>query len=157
MMETLINVIKTTRENFIRVVESLSPEQLNHVPEGFNNNIIWNFAHIISAQQLLCYRLSGLEPRVDMETILAYRKGTKPEKVVDQEEISRFVALCRSTVDDLVTDLSSGMFVSYQQYTTEFGFELNSVHEAVQFFAVHDSMHLGYAMALRKAVLNNNN
>jgi hypothetical protein len=33
-------------------------DQLNTIPEGFNNNLIWNIGHIIVSQQLLVYKLS---------------------------------------------------------------------------------------------------
>ncbi|WP_407635809.1 DinB family protein [Solitalea canadensis] len=36
-------------------------DQLNKVPAGFNNNLIWNIGHEIVAQQALIYKSSGLE------------------------------------------------------------------------------------------------
>jgi len=42
------------------MIEDFSLEELNKIPEGFNNNIIWNIAHVIATQQALVYGLSGL-------------------------------------------------------------------------------------------------
>jgi len=36
-------------------------EQLNKIPEGFSNNLIWNIGHIIVTQQVLIYKLSNLQ------------------------------------------------------------------------------------------------
>jgi hypothetical protein len=33
-------------------------EQLNKIPEGYNNNLIWNIAHVVVVQQMLVYKLS---------------------------------------------------------------------------------------------------
>ena len=40
--------------------EKCSLEELNKIPEGFNNNVIWNIAHVVVTQQLLVYDMSGL-------------------------------------------------------------------------------------------------
>ena len=51
-------------------IENHTLEELNKVPTGFSNNIIWNIAHTIVTQQLLIYQLSALPMMVsdDMET-----------------------------------------------------------------------------------------
>ena len=57
--------IKKTRSFIIDLVENLSAEQLNHIPPGFNNNIIWNIAHLTATQQNMCYVRSGLEITIE--------------------------------------------------------------------------------------------
>jgi len=39
------------------MITPFSLEQLNKIPEGFNNNLIWNIAHCVVTQQLLCYKV----------------------------------------------------------------------------------------------------
>jgi hypothetical protein len=156
-MENQLQIIKKTRENFIKLVNGLTAEQLNKIPEGFSNNIAWNLGHIVAAQQSLCYALAGAALKVDQAVIEKYRKGTKPEAEVSEKEIQELAALAESNISDLEKDLQSNIniFANFQLYTTSYGFELRSINDAVSFFAVHDALHLGYAMALRKAVLNN--
>ena len=69
------------------LLENLTLEQLNKVPEGFNNNIIWNVAHTIVTQQLLVYNLSAIPMIISDELVEMYRKGTKVERDVTQAEV----------------------------------------------------------------------
>ncbi len=153
-MEYLLNIIRQTRENFIWLIEASSTEQLNAIPAGFNNNMIWNFGHIVASQQGLCYLAADLEPLVDKQYILPYRKGTKPEKFVEADEINTIKEWMRSTIDQLVHDLDNDKFTSYNAFTTAYGVNITSTAEAVQFFAIHDSYHYGIASAIRKAINN---
>jgi len=151
-MEKVLSIIKQTRINFTQLVEGLSIEQLNKVPEGFNNNIIWNYAHIISAQQLLCYRLAGLPFVVDANFIEMFKKGTKPESFIDEEQVSHVKRMCSATIDKMIIDLNDSVFGNFQEYTTSYNVTLASIEDAVKFVSVHDSLHYGYAMALRRMV-----
>ncbi|MDB5155092.1 MAG: DinB family protein [Mucilaginibacter sp.] len=60
-MTKQIEIIRTLREYLLSNVKDLTTGQLNKIPEGFGNNIIWNLAHIISAQQSICYIRAGLD------------------------------------------------------------------------------------------------
>lgn len=87
-MEKQFDIIAQTRTNFIKLLDGLTIEQINKIPKGFNNNIIWNFAHTISAQQILCYRLAGISPVVDENFIELFKKGTKPGDDIDQQKLN---------------------------------------------------------------------
>jgi len=56
-----IDITRKNRVLFQGFLGKFSLEELNKVPKGFRNNIIWNIAHCIVTQQLLIYKLSGLE------------------------------------------------------------------------------------------------
>ncbi|PHO01645.1 damage-inducible protein DinB, partial [Rhodobacteraceae bacterium 4F10] len=59
-MNKQFEVLKRSRDLVLKRIEGLSLEQLHIIPEGFNNNIAWNVAHLVVTQQLLHYKLSGL-------------------------------------------------------------------------------------------------
>ena len=52
-MQYHLDIIKQTRANIIKMTEAQSLEMLNQIPEGFNNNLVWNLGHVIVTQQLL--------------------------------------------------------------------------------------------------------
>ena len=61
---------QTNEKQILKLVEGLSIEQLNKVPARFNNNIICNLGHLICSLQTLCYKLSGLDPRISLNDVL---------------------------------------------------------------------------------------
>ncbi|WP_316812112.1 DinB family protein [Pedobacter heparinus] len=154
-MEYLLTVIRQTRENFIRLIESSTLEELNAIPAGFNNNIIWNFGHIIASEQVLCYLSANVDPIMDMEFINAYRKGTKPSGFIGQAQIDTMKELMRSSIIKLEEDLKQHLFTSYNAFKTHYGVELKTTADAVQFFSSHDAFHYGYASAIKRIINNN--
>lgn len=133
-------------------IESFSLEQLNKIPQGFNNNIIWNIAHTIVIQQMLVYRLSGLSTLISNEMIEMFKKGTKPERELTQNEVEEIKDLLFSTVEKTKEDYLNGVFKSYQSYTTSSNSNLTNVEEALGFNNFHEGIHLGYILALRKSL-----
>ncbi len=59
-MNYTFDITLKTRTLFHQILESLTLDQLNTKPKGFNNNIFWNIKHVVITQQLLTYKLSGL-------------------------------------------------------------------------------------------------
>ena len=86
-METAFKITETSRKVLLGFLEKYSLDELNKIPEGFSNNLIWNAGHIIVVQQLLVYKLSGLPTMISNEMIEKYQKGTKPEHIISQEEV----------------------------------------------------------------------
>jgi hypothetical protein len=52
-MQTL-DITRTSRNILSQMAGTL--EQLNKIPEGYNNNLIWNIAHVVVVQQMLVYK-----------------------------------------------------------------------------------------------------
>ncbi len=140
---------RTLLESFI---EKHTLEELNKVPEGFNNNIIWNIAHTIVTQQLLVYNLSGLPMVVSDEMVATYRKGTKAENNVSQAEVDTIKGVLFSTIEKTKEDYENKIFQSYNQYTVTTKSTLSNVEEAIEFNNFHEGIHLGYILALRKSL-----
>ncbi|WNH13829.1 DinB family protein [Thalassobellus suaedae] len=154
-MQFTFDVLSNIRVFSKKYLENNSLEDLNKIPEGFNNNIIWNIGHIVVTQQLLAYKLSGLPMAVSDDLINKYRKDSKPEAFVSQAEVDEIKALLFSSVEQLVDDYKSGVFKNYQEYTVSTtGNTLKNIDDALQFILFHEGMHLGYVLALIRAVKN---
>ncbi|TCN53750.1 DinB family protein [Flavobacterium circumlabens] len=151
-MDSVFEVQKTIRNILLKVLDNHSLEQLNTIPEGFSNNLIWNIAHCIASQQVLVYKLSGLKMQVSNEFVAKYSKGTKPEGDVTQAEVDEVRELLSSTLNQTIKDFESGTFVAYNAYKTSMGFDLNTVEDAFNFVNYHEGIHTGIVMSIRKFV-----
>jgi hypothetical protein len=151
-MSKAIETTKTLRASTLKLVEGLSVEQLNKVPAGFNNNIIWNLGHMVAAQQGICYARSDLQTVVEENFFSLYKPGTKPEGFICESEVDEIKALLLSTIDQLEKDHNEGLFKEYPAFTTRYGVELASVEDAINFLPFHDGLHMGYMMALKRVI-----
>jgi len=151
-MDWAFGVTLKNRNLLKSFLESFSLEELNRVPKGFNNNIIWNVAHTVVTQQLLVYNLSGVPPLVSQEMIDMYRKGTKPEQNVTYAEVDLIKGLLFSTIEKTKEDYNNKVFQTYNEYTVTTKSTLTNVDEAIDFNNFHEGIHLGYILALKKSL-----
>jgi len=151
-MTKAIEIVKLPRVHLLDVVKDLSVEQLNHIPEGFNNNIIWNLAHIVATQQNICYKRAGLDITIENRFFTPFIGGTKPEGFVDTGDLAIIKDLFFSTIDQLEADLQNGKFTSYSPWTTRYGNVISSAEEAVAFLPFHEGLHTGYIWALKRVI-----
>lgn len=154
-MEFTFEVLKNIRGIFNKIIENNTVEALNKIPEGFNNNIIWNIGHVVVTEQLLAYKLSGLDVSVSETMINKYKKDSKPEGDISVKEIQDIKALLFTTIEKTQTSYNKGVFKDYNVYTVSTtGNTLNNIEEALQFILTHEGIHYGYVLALLKAIKN---
>lgn len=145
-------ITRTSRGIIAKFIENHTLEQLNTIPHGFNNNLIWNIAHIVVVQQMLVYNLSGLPMMVSKEMVDAYKRGTKPERDVTQQEVDEIKKLLVSTIDQTEKDFAAEIFKQYNEFTTMTGFNLKTAEEAMAFNYYHEAVHTGVMMSIRKFI-----
>ena len=147
-----IQELKKIRENLLLVVQSLSNEQLNRVPEGFNNNIIWNIGHLLATQQGICYARGGELMLIEPSFWERFKPGSKPEGTVSDEEITWIKDELIRLIDVFNSDITAGKFQNYTAWTTRMGGEIDHIQTAIDFVYFHEGLHFGYVMALKKLV-----
>ncbi|CAM1358645.1 DinB family protein [Tenacibaculum soleae] len=151
-MNKQFEILKKSRALVLKKVDNLSIEQLHTIPEGFKNNIAWNVAHLVVTQQLLNYKLSGLNCLASDELIETHKKGTLPTKTFTEEEFEEVKELLIGLPDTLQEDYEAGIFTEFNAYETSLGFTLDSIETAISFNNLHEGIHLGTIMALTKLV-----
>jgi hypothetical protein len=151
-MEALFKAWKTSRKVYVKFIDTYTPEQLNKVPNGFNNNLIWNIGHIVVAQQTIIYKGANLLMYISDDLVNLYKSGTKPTRDILQAEIDELKILLTSLIEKTEADFAAGKFITYNERTTGTGFHLASIQDALEFNNYHEGIHLGYMMSIRKFV-----
>ncbi|SHF97725.1 DinB superfamily protein [Flavobacterium micromati] len=151
-MNSTFDITRTSRKIASQILQTYTLDQLNKIPEGFNNNIIWNIGHIIVVQQMLTYNLSGLPMMISNAMVEKYKKGTKPEHIVLQSELKEMQTLLLETIDKTEADFITKTFKDFHEYPTSTGFILTSAADAMAFNYFHEGLHIGIMMSIRKFI-----
>lgn len=136
----------------LRQIDGLSTKQLNDIPTGYNNNIIWNLAHLICVEQNMCYIRANLPIIVDDKHFSPYMPGTKPERFIDEQEIKSIKELFITSIDKLQSDVDKNIFDNYSpsiMIPKVYGFEVSTIDEAFDYLLYHEGFHGGYILSLK--------
>lgn len=151
-MKIEFEILNKSRKFIVDMIEGLTIEQLNKIPEGFNNNIVWNITHLVVTQQLLCYNFSGLDMKVSEEMVRLFRKGTSPNRLVSKAKFETYKKLLIELPQQLEKDYERDVFKEYQEYTTSLNVKIMNIDYAIEFNNYHEGIHLGVILALRKLI-----
>ncbi|HVS92360.1 MAG TPA: DinB family protein [Mucilaginibacter sp.] len=149
-MNPQIDTLKKIRAFLLEGIKDLTTEQLNKIPEGFNNNIIWNLGHLVAAQQGMCYKRANLAPHISDEFWEKFRTGSKPSSYIGADEIAKIKNLLLHTMDELDADYNKGIFGNYTAWSTRYGVEIPSIEDALKFLPFHEGLHTGVISTMRK-------
>ena len=151
-MEKLFETALFTRSSMLNILEKKPYEELVKIPENFRNSIFWNIAHLLVTQQLLCYRLSGLDIRIEEDMVKKYGKGSIATEDVEVSDIAYVKDHLISDMKQTQKDYQKGLFKEFTPYMTSTGIELKSIEDAIGFSTYHDGIHLGIVLSLMKIV-----
>ena len=152
MIKQRIETILRPRLMVLNILKDFTPEQLNAIPNGFNNNIIWNLGHMVAAQQGICYKRAALPTFITEEFFNAYKSESKPEGFSSEEQIDKIKTLLLSSLDQFEKDYEANIFTNYPTWATRYGVEIRNIDDAIAFLPFHEGLHIGYIMAMRKLV-----
>ena len=151
-MDFTFDIALKTRIIFYNILETLTLDQLNVKPKGFNNTIFWNIKHVVITQQLIIYRFSELPVLVTENEIETYKKGTKSEGKATIEDIELLKYQLFSTLEQTKKDYQKGLFKKFTEYTVSTKSILTSIDEALAFNNFHEGIHFGYILAMKKTL-----
>jgi len=97
-MSNFFELLEQQRSTLLKKTKRLTTDQYNLVPPGFNNNIIWNMGHALIVSESLLYSKIPFETPIHEFDIEGFKKGTKPERAINDHGIS----LIRQSLSDTV-------------------------------------------------------
>lgn len=151
-MKTELELFRATRENTIKMLNDLTLEQINKIPEGFTGNIAWHIGHMVATHKGLVYQLSGQPSGFEKEFVVKYKKGSVPEGPISEEEFEFITTHLLNQIDELEADLENEIFGDTTTYKTSYNYDITNFEEAIKFSVLHQALHLGYMLALKRSL-----
>ncbi|MFM7895040.1 MAG: DinB family protein [Flavobacterium sp.] len=151
-MDATFRIWETSRNIYLKFFDNYSLEQLNTIPAGMSNNLIWNLGHVVVSQQKLVYALSGLPMHIPDSLFEKYQNGSRPDGKTSQAEVDEIKKLLSEMVEKTKADFEAGIFKEFHPYQTKTGFHLGSWKEAMEFNNYHEGIHLGIMMSIKKHI-----
>jgi hypothetical protein len=149
-----LQLILASRSSIIQLVQPLTTDQLNRIPDGMNNNIIWNMAHLIAVQQDRCYLQAGIEAHASDSLIANYKYGTKPAEKVDDQFYNSIKQQLVQHIEVAAEDYAQDKFRNFLPFNSRLypGLEISTIEEAFQFIVLHEGLHQGYIRQIVKLI-----
>ena len=152
-MKEELDLFRATRENTHKLASSLTLDEVNKIPDGFTGNIAWHVGHMVATHRGLVYQLNGAGGEFKKEFVLKYKKDSVPQGPIDQAEWDFILEKLLSQIDALEQDIpNESLWGDTHEYTTSYNYTITSLAEAIKFSNLHQALHLGYVMALRRMV-----
>ena len=150
--EAIFKTLGAARGFFLKTITDLNDEQLLEIPEGFNNNVLWNVGHILYAHCGMTYRPCGVElPIPDSYTDL-FKGGSSPSDWSETPPISEVMELFKAQGKQIQTDYAAGKFENYNKVDLFDGYALENIEEALGFNIFHESIHVSTVGKMVKAL-----
>lgn len=149
--EALINSARLTRTYMAKRVEGLTKDQMLAVPDGAENNILWNVGHIVLTNYRLLYRPSGATVPVPSTWDAWFLPGTSPaDWGATPPSTDDVLKEFHAQNDRIQADYAAGLLKTYKPFTLKSGSALNSLEEGLAFNLMHEGIHIGAIIALRR-------
>ncbi|WP_018627982.1 DinB family protein [Niabella aurantiaca] len=137
-----LDIIDSIRQKAIALINETSPEELNRIPDGFNNNIIWNFGHLVVSGYGLVFKTTQVDPGLVIPLQDKYRKGSRPGEPVTREEVEELIRLSNTFTQTVKVALEADRFHQITEYITDtFGLPVTTIEDMITTVAAHDTLH----------------
>jgi hypothetical protein len=149
-MENIIfKQIELNRSSTLDIAAGLNEKQADVIPHGFNNNIRWHLGHILTVQERLAFRLIQEPLDLSEELMNMFLNGTKP---ADWQTIPPDLQTLRKLLEEQPGKLRQRLQGRLDTKITIPFKEFNRLDEVLVYSIGHEAIHIGYMMALKKAV-----
>lgn len=135
----------------IEEAENLSEIIVNVQPEGFNNTIKWHLGHIITETEYFLFELTSLGVMLPNTYNDFFAPGTKPrEWKGEAPPLSELVSSLKSQ-EERVNEISEET-LNHMLEKPMHGF--NTVEDSASFSVLHESLHLGQLLSMKRVIMN---
>lgn len=147
-----IDLLKAHRAALVQLLTPLDEAAWLHIPQGFNNNLLWQAGHVLVTQQMLSYGLAQRDLHVSRETVMAFRKGSSPKRWASPPDREQILALLTALPERFAEEYEAGHFTAFTPFPTALGITLNTLEDAIHFNNYHEALHFGTIRAYVRLV-----
>lgn len=142
--------LMTTQWHMLRELEGLSHEEMLKIPEGRDDNILWNVGHLICSISRLAYVFSGYPLPIPEHYLTLFGKNTNALDWTETPDVDEVLAHFNELPGKIEADYRAGKFTEYKSMTFGPGHTVESVPEAVAFHCFHEGLHIGVVICIKQ-------
>jgi hypothetical protein len=147
--EILFNQLESYRSYILAVVEGLTDEKAEVIPEGFHNNIRWNLGHIFLDQYLWIQAVTKEKADVPQQYQSWFGYGTSPKNFTDETPgVEELKALLREQPGKIREVY--GHRLDEEFAPTEMG--MFTIEQVLVRTIFHEGMHLQTILDIKKLI-----
>ncbi|MBX0356128.1 DinB family protein [Halobacillus sp. Nhm2S1] len=151
--ESLFQQMRFVRKRSLASLDATTEEVADAKPEGFLNNIRWNFGHIFVSQENLLARFTGEEAHMPEGYIQLFHGGTSPDEW--PEEVPRLADLRKeleSQTERLIQTYGGRLSEEGEKpFDLGGGIVFRTLDEVLNFTIWHEGLHQGTISALKRS------
>lgn len=156
MEKLLFNHLDTVRQVTEQMIERIPEELADEVPEGFKNNIRWNFGHIATIQEKLVIAALGESMQIPNKFLTYFDMGTKPADWAGEPpsfaEIKEVLQGQKARIKEVLSGrLEEKLAVPFE---IKGGPSYDTAAEALLFSTYHEGLHVEAIKRIYRLVKN---
>jgi len=154
-MRYQLELFAKNRKSILILLNKFNIEQLNTIPKGHNNNLIWHAGHLLLTHQYLLYHSTNNPIVVDVEKYMGlFGSGTKPEGNADQSLINELINHLESTTTQTLQDWETDKFKTFNgPFTSDYyHVTVKTPEQALAFNVMHEAFHFGAMSSIKTAL-----
>lgn len=148
--DVLWNQLQDVRQFTLQVCGDMNPEQVDVVPQGFNNSIRWNVGHIILDQDTWFHYLIADEAEIPTTYEKFFGFGTSPATWTEEPPTWEELMERLKMQPEVLKHKFSGRLEEPLQRESELG--MNTIGEIIPRTLYHEWYHLGYIQSIKRCL-----
>lgn len=144
----IMNSFGLARGYLLQIIKDVSDEQMLVVPEGANNNILWNLGHLAHAHTGLTYGPCELASPIPENYGDLFKGGTSPSTWEETPSIADVKEHFRGSHAKILEDYQAGVFDGFKPRDLMPGITLANVEQALGFNCIHEGVHIGTVISI---------
>ncbi|OIJ08710.1 hypothetical protein BKP35_17530 [Anaerobacillus arseniciselenatis] len=148
----LFTQLEFVRNKTLTIINEISEEEADFIPEGFKNNIRWHLGHIYFVNEKFLFSTVGLPMEMPDNFSVFFAPGTSPLtwKGV-QPTIQELGILLEKQQQRIKETLKERLHEKVNQpITLKSGLKLETTEQFLSFNLYHEGVHLGTTECIRK-------
>jgi len=147
--EVLFNQLESYRSEVLAIVENITEEEANIVPDGFNNNIRWNLGHIYLDQYLWIQAVTKEKNSVIEQFNTWFGFGTSPSDfTAETPSLEKIISLLKHQPAHIKETYGDRLDVELT--STEMG--MHTIEQVLVRTIFHEGMHLQAILDIKKFI-----
>ncbi|RSD22546.1 DinB family protein [Mesobacillus subterraneus] len=147
--EVLFNQLETYRSEILEVANTVSDEDAEKIPAGFNNNIRWNLGHIYLDQYLWIQAVAKEPADVPEKFNSWFGYGTSPADFTEETPSVRVLKELLKTQPARIKE-TYGERLEEEFAPTEMG--MHTIEQVLVRTIFHEGMHLQTILDIKKCM-----